>query len=277
MFFGSLPAVITPFKDQQAYISKLFSEHDLYPEMLSKLKFRCFTFDSCQGEERDYIYYSFVASSNVDKLWTILPKQLNEQDEEELDRNLRMQRLNVAFSRGKEKLIFVHSKPVSDFSAGREVLNHYAQVIAKAKAVPSESSVDPNSGAEAKGIVVARAAGAGGAGTATVQPFANTTFAEATFAGDSFAKHKLAKATFPETNFAKVKCAKALHVSNVQFAKATFVNTNFDKATFANAKFAKEHVLTIQSPKLILLGLKLLKLNLMKLNVTNLLVRVLLG
>ncbi len=37
--------------------------------------------------------------------------------------------------------------------------------------------LDPNSGAEAKGIVVARAAGAGGAGTATVQPFANTTFA----------------------------------------------------------------------------------------------------
>ena len=36
--------------------------------------------------------------------------------------------------------------------------------------------LDPNSGAEAKGIVVARAAGAGGAGTATVQPFANTTF-----------------------------------------------------------------------------------------------------
>ena len=143
-------AVITPFKDQQAYISKLFSEHDLYPEMLSKLKFRCFTFDSCQGEERDYIYYSFVASSNVDKLWTILPKQLNQQDEEELDRNLRMQRLNVAFSRGKEKLFFVHSKPVSEFSAGREVLNHYTQVIAKAKAVPAESSVDPNSEAEKK-------------------------------------------------------------------------------------------------------------------------------
>jgi hypothetical protein len=36
--------------------------------------------------------------------------------------------------------------------------------------------LDPVSGAEAKGIVVARAAGAGGVGTATVQPFANTTF-----------------------------------------------------------------------------------------------------
>ena len=143
-------AVITPFKDQQAYISKIFSEHELYPEILSKLKFRCFTFDSCQGEERDYIFYSFVASPNIDKLWTVLPVQLNQHDEESLDRNLRMQRLNVAFSRGKEKLIFVHSKPISEFSAGREVLSHYAQVIAKAKAVPNASTVDPNSEAEKK-------------------------------------------------------------------------------------------------------------------------------
>ena len=37
--------------------------------------------------------------------------------------------------------------------------------------------LDPASGAEAKGIVTARAAGAGGVGTATVQPFANATFA----------------------------------------------------------------------------------------------------
>ncbi len=37
--------------------------------------------------------------------------------------------------------------------------------------------LDPVSGAEAKGIVVARAAGAGGVGTVTVQPFANATFA----------------------------------------------------------------------------------------------------
>ena len=37
--------------------------------------------------------------------------------------------------------------------------------------------LDPASGAEAEGIVTARAAGVGGVGTATVQPFANATFA----------------------------------------------------------------------------------------------------
>ena len=141
-------AVITPFNEQQAYISKIFSEHELYPDMLSKLKFRCFTFDSCQGEERDYIFYSFVASPGKDKLWTVLPKHLEQQGEEELDRNKRLQRLNVAFSRGKEKLIFVHSKPISDFSAGREVLHHYAQQIANANLVPDKRAVDPNSKAE---------------------------------------------------------------------------------------------------------------------------------
>ncbi|MDC0431984.1 AAA domain-containing protein, partial [Paracoccaceae bacterium] len=117
---------------------------------MEKLKFRSFTFDSCQGEERDIIYFSFVATPEKDKLWTVLPKSLQKQDEEEIDRNKRMQRLNVAFSRGKEKLIFVHSKPVGELSAGKEVLQHYASVLAKAKTLPTEDMVDQNSPAEKK-------------------------------------------------------------------------------------------------------------------------------
>ena len=48
-------AVITPFTEQQIYISKKFSDHERYQEIIEKLKFRSFTFDSCQGEERDII------------------------------------------------------------------------------------------------------------------------------------------------------------------------------------------------------------------------------
>ena len=143
-------AVITPFQHQQAYISKIFSEHVRYQEIRKKLHFRCFTFDSCQGEERDIIYYSMVASPEVDKLWTVLPKSIEAQDEEELDRNLRMQRVNVAFSRGKEKLIFVHSKPITDLSAGRDVLLHFSQQLANSKTPPPLTSVDLNSKAEGK-------------------------------------------------------------------------------------------------------------------------------
>jgi superfamily I DNA and/or RNA helicase len=143
-------AVITPFTEQQTYISRVLSKHARYQEMRDKLRLRCFTFDSCQGEERDIIYYSMVASSQKDKLWTVLPKSIEEQGEEELDRNKRMQRLNVAFSRGKEKLVFVHSKPIAEFSAGREALLHFERELSSAQDIPPESAVDKNSEAEKK-------------------------------------------------------------------------------------------------------------------------------
>ena len=144
-------AVITPFTAQQTYISRTISNHTRYQEILEKLKFRCFTFDSCQGEERDIIYYSFVANEQRDMLWSIFPKYLHQQDEDELDRNLKMQRLNVGFSRGKEKLIFIHSKPINELkSCLREALNHYSTIVNNAYELPSEDKLDKNSPAEKK-------------------------------------------------------------------------------------------------------------------------------
>ena len=58
---------------------------------------------------------------------------MNEQDEEELDKSKKLQRMNVAFSRGKEKLVFIHSKDFKEFSAGREVLNHFHSELIKSK------------------------------------------------------------------------------------------------------------------------------------------------
>ena len=141
-------AVITPFTDQQTLISKTFSKHERYDEIINKLKFRSFTFDSCQGEERDIIFYSFVANPEKDRLSHVIPKHIEKQDEEELDRSKKLQRMNVAFSRGKEKLIFVHSKPLSDLSAGQDVLFHYRSEMQKAKTAPTSNEVDPNSEAE---------------------------------------------------------------------------------------------------------------------------------
>ena len=125
-----------------------FSEHEKYQDLLRVLKFRSFTFDSCQGEERDIVYFSFVATPDKDKLWSVLPKQMDEQDEEELDRSKKLQRMNVAFSRGKEKLVFVHSKPVEEFSAGKDALLHYKRELSQAKQAPAAADVDPNSEAE---------------------------------------------------------------------------------------------------------------------------------
>ena len=144
-------AVITPFNDQQTLISKVISNHEKYEDILTKLKFRCFTFDSCQGEERDIIYYSFVANNSRDRLWAIFPVELEKTSEEELDRNKKMQRLNVGFSRGKEKLVFVHSKPISELKSSlRVVLNHYQNILKNVNSVPSENDLDPNSEAEKK-------------------------------------------------------------------------------------------------------------------------------
>lgn len=93
--------------------------------MASKLQLKIMTFDTCQGEERDIIYYSMVASPHSDKLWGVFIKDLSNVDIEE-DGQIKAQRLNVGFSRAKECAHFVLSKPLEDFngSAG-EALRHY--------------------------------------------------------------------------------------------------------------------------------------------------------
>jgi hypothetical protein len=69
--------------------------------------------DSCQGEERDVIIYSLVATPLQDKLAYIFPKSLDDADE--VDHALRLQRLNVGFSRAKERIHFFHSMPLDAY------------------------------------------------------------------------------------------------------------------------------------------------------------------
>ena len=89
-----------------------------------------------------------MANPATDRLYAVLPKSLDVQDEEELDHNKRLQRVNVAFSRGKEKLVFIVSKPINELSAGGNILRHYQSVLERAKTIPTEHDVDPNSEAE---------------------------------------------------------------------------------------------------------------------------------
>ena len=62
-------------------------------------------FDSCQGEERDIIYYSFVGTAQKDRL-CIFPQSITEQDEEELDRDKKMQDSCRVFER-KNSFLFI--------------------------------------------------------------------------------------------------------------------------------------------------------------------------
>ena len=103
------------------------------------------TFDTCQGEERDIIYYSMVATETDDKLWGIFIKDLSSVDIEE-DGKIKAQRLNVGFSRAKEQINFVLSKPVAKFNGSiGEALLHYTNILNEAKKEKDSSTVDKKS------------------------------------------------------------------------------------------------------------------------------------
>ena len=93
------------------------------------------TFDTCQGEERDVILYSMVATRISDKLAYVFPKSLDEA--EEVDHVLRLQRLNVGFSRAKEQIHFFLSKPIEEFSGAiGKALQHFKSVLEKGERRP---------------------------------------------------------------------------------------------------------------------------------------------
>jgi len=145
-------AIITPFTDQQTYITKEIYNHPKIDDFKSKLNIRIFTFDTCQGEERDIIFYSMVASYQQDKLIHIFPKSIDKDlIDDQIDGNKRMQRLNVGFSRAKEKIVIVHSKPIEEFTGAiGEALRHYKNVLETSYEMPTEADTDQKSKMEGK-------------------------------------------------------------------------------------------------------------------------------
>jgi hypothetical protein len=111
-FKGSV-GIITPFTNQQKLISNKVYDSKNWQFYQDQFKLRVMTFDSCQGDEKDIIYYSIVEKPGEDILKFIFPIRLSHLDEEE-DGNLKAQRLNVGFSRARESIRFVLSKPVDE-------------------------------------------------------------------------------------------------------------------------------------------------------------------
>jgi very-short-patch-repair endonuclease len=140
--------IITPFRQQQSLLNRKVKEHRSSTEFYEKLRLKIMTFDTCQGEERDIIFYSFVACPEKDNLNYIFPSDPGLKIVDDVDGSLKKQRLNVGFSRGKEKLIFVHSKPINKFkSAVRTALMHYEQCLVEG---PGPEDTDPQSPKEAE-------------------------------------------------------------------------------------------------------------------------------
>jgi len=143
--------VITPHTEQQAFIAKLVNDHARSEELYDKLRLKIMTFDTCQGEEREIIFYSLVATTEKDRLAYVFPRALNRDQSEEVDHNLRLQRLNVGLSRGQEKIVFVHSKGLDKYASALKVaLLHYQKELERAKSMPLESDLDDASPMERK-------------------------------------------------------------------------------------------------------------------------------
>lgn len=143
--------VITPHSEQQAYIAKLVNDHSRSDEFYDQLRLKIMTFDTCQGEEREIIFYSLVATGEKDRLAYVFPSKLGRDQSEEVDRNLRLQRLNVGLSRGQEKIVFVHSKELDKYASSLKVaLLHYQKELDRAKSMPLETDLDDASPMERK-------------------------------------------------------------------------------------------------------------------------------
>ena len=90
-----------------------------------------------------------VATPERDKLSYIFSKSLSEADE--VDHQLRQQRLNVGFSRAKERIHIFHSQPFEEFrGAIGQAIGHYRNQLELCKKRPGTKSTDPKSPMEAR-------------------------------------------------------------------------------------------------------------------------------
>ncbi len=142
--------IITPFREQQTHLSKKLFGHVRGREFEDRLNLKIWTFDTCQGEERNIIFYSMVATREHDALNYIFPVSMTDATQEVEDK-LKVQRLNVGFSRAQEMAWFVLSKPIEEFKGTiGQALSHYRRVLDTASEQADASETDASSPMEAK-------------------------------------------------------------------------------------------------------------------------------
>jgi hypothetical protein len=140
--------IITPHTNQQKLLIETINKMPEKSYLFDILKLKIMTFDTCQGEERDLIYYSMVATRAVDRLWGVFIKDLKNVLVEE-EGQIKAQRLNVGLSRAKECMHFVLSKGLDEYSGSiGEALRHYDYVLSDARKERSVSEVDKKSAME---------------------------------------------------------------------------------------------------------------------------------
>jgi len=147
---ASSVGIITPHTNQQKILVEMISKLPEKDYFYDKLNLKIMTFDTCQGEERDIIFYSMVATEEDDHLWGVFIKDLSNVDIEE-DGKIKAQRLNVGLSRAKECMHFVLSKPIEKYNGSiGDALRHYFFMLTEARKERSVSETDEKSKMEPK-------------------------------------------------------------------------------------------------------------------------------
>jgi very-short-patch-repair endonuclease len=125
-FKGTI-GIISSFREQREQLEEILrKEMSNYHILKRDHKLAIWFVGAVQGEERDIVYYSFVEDKKIGNgsLRNIYPVPGGTADN---IRKLRMQRLNVGFSRAKDTMVFVHSMPIEDYSDTRlgDALKYY--------------------------------------------------------------------------------------------------------------------------------------------------------
>ncbi|MFC1928378.1 AAA domain-containing protein [Chloroflexota bacterium] len=142
--------LITPHTNQQKLAMEMISKLPDRDYYFDTNKLKIMTFDTCQGEERDIIFYSMVANEESDRLWGVFIKDLASVDLEE-ESKIKAQRLNVGFSRAKECIHLVLSKPLDGYSGAiGDALDHYQKTLTDARSERTAIDVDSRSPMEAE-------------------------------------------------------------------------------------------------------------------------------
>lgn len=132
-FKGTI-GVITSFKEQQIRLEEALNERTNLPQLRRDHKLAVWFVGDVQGEERDIVYYSFVENQAISNanLGSIYPVIGGTADN---IRSLKMQRLNVGFSRAKDTMVFVHSQEIENFSNTQlgNALKHYRNTLEEAE------------------------------------------------------------------------------------------------------------------------------------------------
>jgi len=138
--------IITPHTNQQRLLYEKISDMPNSDYYFDTLDLKVMTFDTCQGEEMDIIFYSMVATETDDKLNYVFITDLNNVELDDDEGKIKAQRLNVGLSRAKECMHFVLSKPIDKYTGTvKQFLRHYQNTLSDSQKEPDSTSVDKKS------------------------------------------------------------------------------------------------------------------------------------